>query len=80
MNECLKRAANTYRRLTARRRTLTHFLIIGPMQGGTTSPVNYLYRHPCVVRPQLPRFQEMHFFRPALTMRAARGGTARIFR
>jgi hypothetical protein len=62
MNECLKRTANTYRCLTARWRTLPHFLIIGAMRGGTTSLVNYLYRHPCVVRPQLPRFQEVHFF------------------
>lgn len=46
-------------RLSARKRKLPDFLIIGAMKGGTTSLYNWIGLHPDV---QLSREQEIHFF------------------
>lgn len=49
----------SYRHLTAGRRVLPDFIIVGVMKGGTSSLYTYLLQHPQV----LPAFQkEVHFF------------------
>ncbi len=49
----------TGRRLTAHKRTLPDFLIIGAAKSGTTSLYNYLVQHACIT----PCFRkEVHFF------------------
>ncbi len=46
-------------RLTARKRMLPNFLIVGVMKGGTSSLYHYLNQHPDV---KMSRVQEVHFF------------------
>jgi hypothetical protein len=41
---------------------LPDFLLLGAMRCGTTSLINYLYSHPCVLRPRLPSEEEVHYF------------------
>jgi Sulfotransferase domain len=54
----VKGSLRTYGRLTAGRRPLPDFLIVGAKRGGTTSLYNYLLEHPQVA-PLFPRRQQI---------------------
>ena len=57
-------ASRRYGTLTASRRPLPDFLVVGAKKGGTTSVANWLVHHPQVL-PMFPRFQSAkspHYF------------------
>lgn len=58
--ELVKDAVLRFRTLSAARRALPDFLIIGTQRGGTTSLYNYLVRHPAIVGTRLTK--EVHYF------------------
>ena len=62
--EAAKRAARSLGTVTASRRPMPDFLVIGTKKGGTTSVANWLVQHPQVM-PMFPRFQRHkspHYF------------------
>lgn len=53
------RVEETFMRMTARMRSLPHYMIIGVQRGGTTSLYNYLIQHPAILSSYR---KEVHYF------------------